>query len=181
MAAFVSAGHHLSDPGAPGVGGAPSESRQAIRVRDKVVTHLTSRLGIRTIIDNDSETLSQYLARIQPGSSSVVVEFHFNAFNGKATGTEVLVGNDADRMDRAFAAEMAAAGATVMGIANRGVKTEAESRRGRLGLMREQGIVALVEVCFIDNPNDMQAFERQFEALCSAYANVIAKYDRLIP
>lgn len=181
MASYVSAGHHLSDPGALGIKGAPSESRQAMRVRDRVVHTLRTKHGINVITDSDSETLSQYLARIKPNGSDVVVEIHFNAFNGKATGTEVLVGNDADRLDRGLATELAAVGARVLGIPNRGVKTEAQSHRGRLGLMREQGIVALIEVCFIDNPTDMAAFENRFNDLCDGYAEVVAKYDRILP
>ena len=183
---FISAGHCTKpgknyDPGATGVNGR-TEAAEAVKMRDEVVKQLKN-MGYNDIVtDLDAESLKEYLARIQTGSGSVVVEFHFNAFNGKATGIEVLVQKDADKMDISFAKEMAkvTAAATKLPLRSGGVKSEADSKRGSLGLMRENGIVALVELCFIDNPADMAAYDKAFSGLASAYAAAIAHYDTLI-
>jgi N-acetylmuramoyl-L-alanine amidase len=178
MASFISAGHHLKDSGA--VANGKQENLEAIKFRD-IVVKLCKDAGLTVITDNDNETLGQYLERIKTGSGSVVLEFHFDAStNVNATGTTCLVGNDADRLDKAFAKELVDATAKVLGIRNRGVITEAQSHRGRLGLMREQGIVALLELCFISNPKDMEAYFANQYALAANLAKIIKKYDDMI-
>ena len=184
---FISAGHCSDvnsknyDPGATGID-KRTEAAETIKIKDRV-TELIKQKGYTDIVnDLSNESLGQYLTRIKPGSGSVVVEFHFNAFNGKATGTEVVIGNDGDRLDMMLANELAQATAQITGLVKRsgGVIRESQTHRGRLGLMGETGIVSLVEVCFIDNPKDMAKFDVHFESLCKAYADIIIKYDNLI-
>lgn len=182
MSSFISAGHHRNsanpDPGAQGVLKV-NEGDLTIELRDLVVP-AAKKLGMTIIVDQDNETLSQYLTRIKPGSGSVVVEFHFNASdNASATGAEVIVGDGATLDSRKFAKELADVTATTLGIKNRGVITESQSARGRLGLMREAGIVALVEVCFITNVKDYNAYQANKYTLAQKYAQIIKKYDDL--
>lgn len=179
MAVFISAGHHLKDSGAPGVNGR-KEADEAIKFRNAVVKYLEPT-GVKIITDNDTETLPQYLNRIQSGNGSVVIEFHFDAFDGIASGTTALVGDDSDRLDKLFAKEIVDTTSKVLNIPNRGVKSESQSHRGRLGLMREQGIVCLLEVCFIDNKNDMDSFDKNFYTLASELSKIIEKFEKLIP
>lgn len=178
MASFISAGHHLKDSGA--VSNGRQENLEAIKFRD-IVVKMCRNLGVHVITDDDKETLSQYLERIKTGSGSVVLEFHFDAAaNPAATGTTCLVGNDSDRLDKAFAKELVDANAKILQIKNRGVITEAQSHRGRLGLMREQGIVALLEICFISNPNDMKAYDSNQYMLAAEIAKIVKKYDDML-
>lgn len=178
MSAFISAGHHLKDPGA--VANGLQENNLTMRVRDKVV-ELVRAKGYTVIVDKDTETLAEYLKRIQPGEGSVVVEFHFDAgVINQATGTSSFYADGASANTRAFALEMAATGAKILGIPNRGAHSETESHRGRLGLVHEAGINCLVEIAFITNTKDIHSFETHFNELCEAYANVIMKYDDLV-
>jgi N-acetylmuramoyl-L-alanine amidase len=177
MACFISAGHHLRDSGALGSG--TQENLETIKFRDLVVTICKAK-GLKVITDNDNETLSQYLNRIQTGDGSVVLEFHFDASNGKASGCTAIVGVDADKNDKAFGQELADGCSQILGIPNRGVVSEAESHRGRLGLMRESGIVCLLEICFIDNGNDMAKYNANKQTLASFVANIVEKYENLI-
>lgn len=178
MAVFLSAGHHLKDSGA--VYNGRQENLEAIKLRN-IILNLCKSKGLKVIIDEDTETLSQYLTRIKTGSGSVVLEIHFDAsLINTATGTTCLVGDDADRLDKAFAKEIVDVAANVMGIKNRGVKAEAESRRGKLGLMREQGIVALWEVCFISNNADMAAYDANMHRLAGEVVLILEKYDNII-
>lgn len=174
---FVSAGHHAKDSGA--VANGYQENKLTMELRDMVVPALKRFLPDVTT-DIDSETLGEYLKRIKTGNGSVVCEFHFDAANGKASGTTALVGDDADRLDKMFAAELCGITSEILGIPNRGVKSESESHRGRLGLMRETGTVALLEVCFIDNVSDMAAYQAKKAALANAYAAILYKYEKLI-
>lgn len=180
---FLSAGHNAKaafkpDPGA--VGNGFKEGLLTIELRDLVAAELKS-MGVSYITDTDNETLSQYLNRIKPGNASVVIEYHFNAASPEATGTETIIGDDADRFDTAFAKELTDSTANIIGINNRGVKKEKESHRGRLGLMRKQGIVALPEVCFISNAEDMRKYQATKYSLAKAHALIIKKYEEMIP
>lgn len=177
MACFISAGHHLRDSGALGTG--YQENMETIGFRDLVVTILRAK-GLKVITDEDNETLPQYLNRIQTGEGSVVLEFHFDAYNRKASGSTALYGIDADRNDKAFADELVAGCSSIMGIPNRGSISETESHRGRLGLMREKGIVCLLELAFIDNDNDMALYQNKKLDLANFVANVVEKYENLI-
>ena len=184
---FVSAGHcnvpgPTYDPGAPGVNGR-TEANETVKMRDAVVARLRDYGSTDIITDLNSESLSQYLKRIKPGTGSVVCEFHFNAFNGKASGVEVIVQQDADKMDMACAKELAAGMRSIMTLPFRGengVKKESETRHGRLGLMRESGIVVLVELCFIDNKDDMASYDLHFNELVNMFARVLHKYDLML-
>lgn len=178
MATFISAGHHLKDSGATANG--RRENKEAILLRELIICELFKH-NIKVFHDRDTETLGQYLARIKPGYASVVVELHFNAAKDpKATGTEVLVADNYTEMSKEFAAELSKVISETLGIPNRGVKTESQSARGKLAFVRKQGCTALIEVCFISNPNDMRKYDENIDRLAVEIAKVIARYDNMI-
>ena len=179
---FISAGHNPNgikkDPGA--VGNGYKEADLAVEMRNLTAEELKKDTSLKITTDKDDERLADYLKRIQTGSGSVVLEYHFDASeNISATGTTVLIGNDADRLDKAFAKELVDKTAEVLKIKNRGVKTEADSHRGKLGLMREQGIVALLEICFISNKDDVKSFQNNKKQLAKELALIIKKYENV--
>jgi len=179
---FISAGHNpkgiKKDPGA--IGNGFHEADLAVDFRNRVVAFL-STMEIDVLTDKDDERLGSYLERIKTGNGSVVLEFHFDAASSpSATGTTVLIGNDSDRLDKAFAKELVEANSSILGIKNRGVKTEADSHRGSLGLMREQGTVALLEICFISNADDLQKYQKNKMTLASKIAEIVERYEKLI-
>ena len=45
--------------------------------------------------------------------------------------------------------------------------------------MREQGTVALLELFFISNQNDLNSFEENKEKLADALVEIIYKYEKL--
>lgn len=179
---FISAGHNPNgikkDPGA--IGNGFHEADLAVEFRNLVVALLLAK-KIPVTTDKDDERLGTYLERIKTGKGSVVLEFHFDAAaSPTATGTTVLIGNDADRLDKAFAIELVEANASILGIKNRGVKTESDSHRGSLGLMREQGTVALLEICFISNPDDLRQYQKNKITFASKVAEIVERYEKLI-
>lgn len=178
---FLSAGHNpfgLSpDPGA--VANGYKEAELATIMRDLVAAQL-KKMGIPFITDRDDERLGTYLERIKTGNGSVVLEFHFDAGPATATGCTVLIEKEADRLDKAFAKELVDLTSQTLGIRNRGVRSEAESHRGSLGLMREEGIIALLEVGFITNKQDIQLFMANKEKLAFVIAQVLVKYEKMI-
>ncbi|MGC4130238.1 MAG: N-acetylmuramoyl-L-alanine amidase [Bergeyella sp.] len=181
MAVFISAGHNTKGQRDPGAVKGPLIEAVLTEDFKKLVVPICVGLGLKVITDRDDERLSDYLKRIKTGAGSVVLEFHFDAGPETATGTTVIVGDDADRLDKAFAKELAEVTSATLGIKNRGVISEAQSRRGRLGLMREQGTVALLEVCFITNKDDMAKFNANKVELATKIAKIVKKYEDLIP
>lgn len=181
---FISAGHNIGsqktkeDPGAVNKQKI-KENSIAIEFRDLVGKELDKK-GLKYIKDENDEKLSDYLKRIKTGSGSVVLEFHCDASeNPKATGTTALIGDDFDRLDKSFGQELVNAVSNILKIKNRGVLTEGQSARGRLGLMREQGTVCLLELCFISNKEDMAHYELYKHELASAIAEIVYKYENL--
>lgn len=179
---FISAGHNPKgikvDPGA--VGNGYKEADLAVEFRDLVIKECLM-LGLKVIQDNDDERLGTYLERIKTGSGSVVIEFHFDAAaSSSATGTTALIEAEGDRLDRAFAKELVELTSKTFGIKNRGVITEKESHRGSLGLIREEGIICLLELCFISNKQDVQLYKANKEKLAFSIARVLKKYEDLI-
>lgn len=185
---FISAGHnnlrgHKNyDPGAVG----KVESKQILEADltqdfENLVLAQVTKKGFKYITDKPEESLGEYLKRIQTGNGSVVLEFHFDASGtGKGTGSTAIIGSDADRLDKAFAKELVDATASTLKIRNRGVISEGQSARGRLGLMREQGIVSLLEIAFIDNVNDVELYHRHKAELASKIADIVIKYEKMI-
>ena len=181
MAVFLSAGHNTKgkvDPGA--VANGMTEAQKALEFKNLVISKCLKK-GLKVITDKDDERLGDYLSRIKTGNGSVVLEYHFDASaNKEATGTTALVGDDADRLDMAFGQELVNSTSNILKIKNRGVKKVGESARGRLGLMREQGIVCLLELAFISNERDMKNYELYKHELAEVHANIIAKYEDFI-
>lgn len=182
---FVSAGHNSKsrtikqDPGAVNSMGI-KEGDLTIEFRDMVKRELKA-LGARYISDSDEENLSMCLQRIKTGTGSVVIEYHFDAANSPTiSGCTGIVEQEADRLDRAFASELTLITSKIFGIKNRGVISEAQTHRGRLGLMREDGIICLVELGFITNPHDLLAYHNAKHILAKAHAEILMRYDAII-
>lgn len=179
---FNLAGHNpqgiKKDPGA--VANGLHEANITVEFRDLVSKNLT-KMGASFIVDNDDERLGEVLARIKTGNGSVVLEFHCDAAaSASATGTTALIEAEADRLDRAFAKELVDVTSEVLGIKNRGVKSETESHRGSLGLMREEGIICLLELFFLTNKQDIKLYDANKEKLAMRIAGILIKYDKMI-
>jgi N-acetylmuramoyl-L-alanine amidase len=185
MSIFISAGHNSKsktikqDPGAVNKQGI-KEGDLTIEFRDLVCQEL-DLLNAKYIKDLDEESLSMYLNRVKTGSGSVVVEYHFDSATIEtATGTTGIVEAEAEKLDKDFAKELNNSVSTILGIKSRGVISENESHRGRLGLMREDGIICLVELCFITNPQDLIKYNSKKKELAKAHALIISKYENII-
>ena len=175
---FPSAGHHDKDPGAVYNGIKESDLTKEFR---NLISDCLAAKGHKHIMDKDSETNSQYQNRIKPGTGSVLLDIHFNAStNTAATGTEMIVSNNASKESVAMATELAVGTAKILGATNRGVKTEKETARGKIGILNlNAGIAVLAEICFISNASDMAKYNNCKDDLAAFYAETLIKYDNL--
>jgi len=174
--AFPLAGHHLNDPGATYNG--RKESEEMMCLRNLVLAELK---GHDFDTDNDSETNTVLQSRIKPNRTDVIVDNHMNASaNSKATGTEVFVSDNAGALSKQMAKELVDGISKILGIANRGVKTESQSPRKKIGILNKPGIAVLIEHCFISNPNDLKAWDEKKPLVAKFVASTIIKYDNLV-
>lgn len=165
---FISAGHSnasgkdklgkIIDRGAQGNG--YIEGELAVEFRDLLVKELRT-LGVEPTIDSNDSVLLKSIAffKSKTSSDSIVLEVHWNASSAKATGVEVLVPTNPSDFEKSKAKEISNLISKVLNIKDRGVKTEADSQRGRLGWMRLTGENLLIEMCFITNKEDMESYQ----------------------
>jgi N-acetylmuramoyl-L-alanine amidase len=175
---FVSAGHSSKagrDNGALGIDGI-TEGARTEEFRNLFVQEL-KKLGVTVNVDGNNTILVETINIFKKytNSNSILIEFHFNASsNPKATGFEVLIPTlkEATPLEKEIGNEFCNIGSIVLGIKNRGVKTEDDSARGRLGWMRLAGHNILVELGFISNEQDIKLYDSNKLLL----AQKLAKY-----
>ncbi|MBD2136415.1 N-acetylmuramoyl-L-alanine amidase [Anabaena sp. FACHB-1237] len=150
----IDIGHNCPpDSGATGI---KSEDRLTMEVGNKVIDKLKS-LG-HTVIPckpDSAGTVSQSLGRRCSKANSAGVDFyvsiHFNAFNGKANGTEVFAASDAGRK---YAVPVLNE-IVKLGFFNRGVKDGSH-----LYVLRNTNMPGiLIECCFIDSQKDTDLYD----------------------
>jgi N-acetylmuramoyl-L-alanine amidase len=171
---IIGAGHGGSDPGASGNG--YIERDLAIECRYLLVAEL-KKLGVNPLVDPDTNALKEALAYFKPyfNTESVNVDIHWNAGGDTATGTEVLINTTATPFEKQLGDKIAGTIATILGIRNRGLKTEQDSARGTLAWMHQLGRNYIIEMCFISNKSDMDKYQAKKQELAAALAAVL--YD----
>ena len=106
------------------------------------------------------------------GKSRLLVEFHCNAFNGKASGTEVLFAAGSAPGRRAALAVQAELVAE-LGLPDRGVKSRTRNNRGGYLLHGVAQPAIIPEPFFIDRTADLRRAESR--NLAAAYVRGIAE------
>lgn len=154
-------GNAWTDPGA--VGNGYKEADVARTITDLMV----KKTGAKNVTDNTSSTsngiINNVAANINKCADGWQISNHLNAFNGKATGVEVLYGSASNK---ATAAKVSAAIAKTLGLVDRGAKDGSW-----LGIARNSGSgkkVLLIEWGFIDNASDMKTLFAKMDAAVNA-------------
>jgi N-acetylmuramoyl-L-alanine amidase len=158
MIIILDPGHGMSnrrsgvyDPGAVSEGVAEADIALAWANELRGILQGMKHKVVRTRVDkNDPAPVSRRddIARSYKGDR--MLSLHCNAANGRATGSEVYFRGDDDRP---MAKALSAVVASVLGIKDRGAKTEADSQHASLAVM-EFDKCWLLEIGFIDNPAD---------------------------
>lgn len=97
-----------------------------------------------------------------------ITELHLNAFNSKAYGTETLIHADyePDEIDKKIAAFLGKY------FYNRGIKKRKDLLN--VNLARRAGFnYRLVEICFVDNDNDLAILQKNIEAIAKGLTEAI--------
>lgn len=168
---LISAGH-TNDPrqdrGAAGNGFI--EGVEAVKIRDSVAAKLRSRgfLVIEDGADGVNDPLKKAIALAR--TADIAVEFHFNAGQPTAKGVEVLSKSNNRKLGQAIAKAIGDSLTTPL-RGDEGWKSDSSGQHHRLGFCEAGGLI--VEVGFISNKGDMDAYTGNFEAMCDAVAVAI--------
>lgn len=174
---FLIAGHHDNDSGAVSENGI-KEAELTKKTRDRITHYLNEFYPeLEVLTDNDSHTLSQVIRWIKntEGNNSLIYDFHWNAASDpKATGVESFVSDNASNKSKEMARRIVDVITKISGLKDRGVKTESQSARKRLGILNTKSPATLVELGFISNPDDRSTFDEWQEQIYITSAHEIA-------
>lgn len=108
-----------------------------------------------------------------------MLDIHFNSSsNTSATGVETIVATDANVNSKNLAKDILQDVVEETKLKSRGVKSEKESHRGRLGILHtKSGMSVLLEVAFISNDKDIEAYKKSLNTLPARIAKTLKKYD----
>ena len=180
MKLLLISGHGAGDPGATSsIGGvAYRESDQTRRVTAALQAALTAYCDV-TVYPTDRNAFEDHkkgtLAAVAHFSKyDYVLEIHFNALSasaadGKIKGVEcyIPVGAESDSVETAICKAVASAGLTNRGVRRKNWSVISDAWRAGVS-------AALLEVCFIDDPDDMAVYTAKFQAIVDAIAGTIA-------
>lgn len=158
----IHAGHNPDGKIACGAVGLIRESTEARIVKDKVIALL--RTQGHTVYDctvdngtSQSDVLRKIVSQCNAHPVDLDVSIHFNAganktANGRTTGTEIYVYSAASKAKEA--ARRVADAISALGFQNRGVKYSSSL----YVLKHTKAPALLIEVCFVDDPDDVRIY-----------------------
>lgn len=151
--------------------GASANGRNEADVSRVINAKLIALTGAKDTTDNLGTSVDDNLYRIAKNINShadgVALSNHLNAFNGKATGVEVLYGSTAQKP---LAAQISATIAKALGIVDRGAKDGSWLAIARNTNQNKK--VLLIEWCFIDNPSDLAKLDKNLDKAVQAVAEI---------
>lgn len=163
---FLIAGHHNNDSGAVSnhsVLGKIKEAELTKDLRELMFISLKNFNPQMDIwLDDDNWTLPQVINWVNQNikEGDMMIDIHFNAFsNPNANGTETLVRNGSSQSIINRAGRFSKVMADTLQVTNRGVKTEAQSGRSRIGILHGIGDRFLWEIKFLSNDRDVNQYQ----------------------
>ncbi|MBQ7567024.1 MAG: N-acetylmuramoyl-L-alanine amidase [Oscillospiraceae bacterium] len=175
------AGHGAGDPGCSGtINGKIYREADEARILVPLIAAELQRCGVEVVVRDPSRNAYRDAMAGQlvfPSGCKYLLEVHFNAVkagqvaDGKTKGVEVLVTAN----EKGVTVEEGICRAIAsFGFANRGVK-----RRSNLKVIntaKARGISsALLEVCFLDDPDDLKLYLANREKIARAVADAICE------
>ena len=153
------------DSGAIGADGTHEHMFNRDELAPLIVKELTKRKHTVTVITQES-CFSELPARINAVNPDVIIALHYNAYDGKATGTETLY-YLTSRRSKKLAECIQSKVVWVLQLANRGVKGLLVGRGSAL-LRKTKAPCVILEPFFGDNANDLSTARKKISALAIA-------------
>lgn len=175
MNILIIPGHGNGDPGAVGNGYREADlTRQmAVLIKNELAKYCT--VTIANTAENWYRKIIKYGEYFNFKPYDYVLEIHLNSSagtnaDGKTTGTEIYVTREENRV---IVEEKIVANIAKLGFKNRGVKRK---NFDLINYIKKQGVSsALLEVCFINDADDMKLYKAKSHAIAEAVAEGIAE------
>ncbi len=187
MKIFINAGHTPQvdidagldwDVGACGYG--LQENIVAKGVADLIVEECKSA-GIEVVGNFQSMNLYDITDKANATDADIFVSIHCNAASGTAKGTETFYCLGSTK-GKAIAEVVQKNIVAAMGTVDRGVKDDTQTPHGRLHVLRQSAMAAiLVELAFIDNESDAALLRDKQRDFAKAIVKGLAEYGGLVP
>ena len=132
-----------------------------------------------TVLRMFRKTYRQLPNDINEMNPDLIISMHCNAYNGKASGTEVLHYHrsvQGYRMAGILQAELVAC----LGLRNRGVIACSVEDRGGYLLCHTKAPCVIAEPFFIDNSDDLRLALSKYDQLVEAYKTAILKVTETV-
>lgn len=157
MKILLSIGHGGIDSGAIASDGR-TEHKMAAELGNLIAKYILNN-GHEVSCQQESYSANNFRVNSRRGYD-IAVSLHFNAFNKKASGFEVLRGRYTTIADRCLTALD-----STLNLPNRGMK-----KRNDLYVFWNNNFDCLIESCFIDNPSDLAEYEGKKEEVARRLA-----------
>ena len=134
---------------------------------------------INAVLVYRNSSYSRLPKTVNDTHADICLSLHCNAFNTRATGTEMLY-FEGSKNGRKFASLLQDAVLDALDLPDRGVKSKGSEDRG--GLLLEETFMpcVIVEPFFIDNDRELQHAMTKVTNLTTAYASAIADMLRVL-
>jgi N-acetylmuramoyl-L-alanine amidase len=167
------------DRGAVSSSGTYIEGDLTANFRKKLCNDL-NEIGVKAVVDRDDSVLANSLRFFKSlvSANDIAIEFHFNSSSSTlATGTEVLIPQQASKLEKQIGSDIAHIISVTLGIKDRGIKTELDSHHTKLGWLNKLNCENfIVEICFISNFSDLNSFLTTENRLSKQLSNYLKQY-----
>ena len=173
MKAAIIIGHTPASPGATSRRGYVTEwnynSFLAPLIEDRAASDC---IIVERGLPNDYDGLP---AKVNATGADFAIELHANAFNGEASGTEMLYWHSSTK-GKQLAEILQTEILRALGLRHRGIKPCRRADRGGYLLQKTRMPCVIAEPFFIDHDGDLEAATRGMCRLAEAYASAIDHY-----
>jgi N-acetylmuramoyl-L-alanine amidase len=191
---IITAGHSIIHNKGTGAIGIIDEAIEAEKIAQGIYNWLKKYSPYEVFRDMPTWSLRTVAKNIRTilSSNDILVDIHFNAFHKEsARGTEVFIPKKYSDTNLNFGIAMVNTVSEVLGTPKRkgklafpGVKTEDESQHPILALLGGLGVGTsiLVEIGFVTNPQDVAAYQDNFDLLIEMMSReIVTCYKSINP
>ena len=137
--------------------------------------------GIEVVGNFQSMSLHEITNTANATDADIFVSVHCNAANGTAKGTETFYCQGSS-IGRKIAEYVQKNIISAMKTVDRGVKDDTQTQHGRIHVLRCSDMPAiLIELAFIDNPNDAELLCNRQNDFAKAIVKGLAEYGKILP
>ena len=172
--AAIIIGHSTTDPGAVNPNSGHTEYNYNLTLATLIADELMRGQTVLPYIVH-RDTYKALPEKVNATGADIAIELHCNAFNGKASGTEMLYWHSSKRGEL-LARHLQEAAKLTLALPDRGIKPIDGKDRGGHLLKGTSMPCVIVESFFIDNDNDLRVGLDYQLPLAKAYAQAIEEF-----